>query len=87
MTSLMKKKEKESQSLSITDPIHDPQGLHQKISVHAYELFLKRGQVHGHDLDDWLQAEGEILAELKSKGKTQKTRSAFSQRRRSKQTV
>jgi hypothetical protein len=26
----------------------------------AYELFCERGQVHGHDLDDWLLAEREL---------------------------
>jgi HSP20 family protein len=27
----------------------------------AYALFSARGSTHGHDLDDWLQAESEIL--------------------------
>lgn len=26
----------------------------------AYHLFEERGRQHGHDLDDWLQAEAEI---------------------------
>ena len=26
----------------------------------AYELYLERGGEHGHDLDDWLQAEREL---------------------------
>ncbi len=31
-----------------------------QISRRAYELFLKRGGDHGHDMDDWLQAETEL---------------------------
>jgi len=27
----------------------------------AYELYEQRGQVHGFDIADWLQAEAEIL--------------------------
>ena len=28
----------------------------------AFELFLARGAVHGHDLDDWLMAESQLRA-------------------------
>jgi hypothetical protein len=31
-----------------------------EIGRRAYEIFLERGSVHGHDLDDWLQAEHEL---------------------------
>jgi hypothetical protein len=34
---------------------------HDQIALHAYWLFLERGCVHGHDLDDWLTAERELL--------------------------
>lgn len=30
------------------------------ISRRAYERFLERGAEHGHDLDDWLEAEREL---------------------------
>jgi DUF2934 family protein/uncharacterized protein DUF5677 len=33
---------------------------HSKISQRAYEIFEARGRHHGHDLDDWLQAEREL---------------------------
>jgi hypothetical protein len=33
---------------------------HRDVSQRAYELFEARGQRHGHDLDDWLQAEAEL---------------------------
>jgi hypothetical protein len=28
----------------------------------SYELYERRGRKDGHDLDDWLRAEGEVLA-------------------------
>jgi hypothetical protein len=33
----------------------------EAIARRAYELFLARGSEHGHDLQDWLQAERELL--------------------------
>ena len=33
---------------------------HEAIAQRAYDLFLRRGQAHGHALDDWLQAEREL---------------------------
>jgi Protein of unknown function (DUF2934) len=30
------------------------------IARRAYELYEQRGRDHGHDLDDWLQAEREL---------------------------
>ena len=38
--------------------------LTERISQRAYELFEARGREHGHDREDWLQAEAEILANL-----------------------
>jgi hypothetical protein len=32
----------------------------EKIEKRAYELFLKRGGVHGYAQQDWIQAEKEI---------------------------
>ena len=31
-----------------------------EIARRAYELFLQRGSVPGHETDDWLQAEAEL---------------------------
>ena len=31
------------------------------IRIRAYRFYEKRGCGHGHDLDDWLQAEAEIV--------------------------
>ena len=30
------------------------------IARHAYDLYLARGCEHGHDVDDWVQAECEL---------------------------
>ena len=30
------------------------------IARHAYDLYLARGREHGHDVDDWVQAEREL---------------------------
>lgn len=35
------------------------------IEKRAYHLFLKRGGVHGYAHQDWVQAEKEIMAEMK----------------------
>ncbi len=32
----------------------------EQIARRAYELFLARGGEHGHDVEDWLQAEREL---------------------------
>ena len=35
----------------------------EEIAQRAFEIFLARGGEPGHDLDDWLQAEAELLRE------------------------
>jgi DUF2934 family protein len=34
-----------------------------EISARAFELYLQRGSVTGYELDDWLQAEAELVAQ------------------------
>ena len=34
----------------------------EEIRHRAYELYEQRGREDGHDLDDWLRAEGETVA-------------------------
>jgi len=41
-----------------------PPGLDRLISCLAYEIYLDRGKLHGHDLDDWLAAEETVLSRL-----------------------
>jgi HSP20 family molecular chaperone IbpA len=33
----------------------------ERIARRAYESFVERGSVHGHELDDWLNAERELI--------------------------
>ena len=40
-------------------PRRDP--FTEAIALRAFELFLARGGEHGHDLEDWLQAEREVM--------------------------
>jgi hypothetical protein len=39
------------------------ESLKKKIEERAYQLFLKRGGVHGYHVEDWARAEKEVLAE------------------------
>jgi len=41
-----------------------------KIAQRAYELYLSRGGEHGNDLNDWLQAEKEVLTTQSDSNKT-----------------
>ena len=33
------------------------------VAQRAYELFLARGRVEGHDVEDWLEAERQLVVE------------------------
>ena len=37
---------------------------HDRISCLAYQFYLRRGKVSGHDLDDWFAAERIVLSRL-----------------------
>jgi hypothetical protein len=45
---------------SITRAESTPELL-ERIRVRAYELFEQRGRHEGHEVEDWLQAEAEVL--------------------------
>ena len=38
-----------------------------RIAQRAYELYAQRGHAHGHDREDWLEAERQILSEARRK--------------------
>ena len=40
----------------------DATNVTDSVARRAFELFLERGGVHGHDLDDWLAAERQMRA-------------------------
>jgi len=39
----------------------DARPTNEEIAQRAYELYLQRGSVPGHENDDWLQAEAELI--------------------------
>jgi DUF2934 family protein len=41
------------------------------IAKRAYELYLQRGSVSGHELDDWLEAEAELSSEASARAPIQ----------------
>lgn len=43
--------------------------LREKIALRAYEIYEDRGGQHGRDIDDWLQAESDVLAEAEQQQK------------------
>ena len=58
-----------------TPPTAQPTGKpvqvpHEKIAMRAYEKWLQRGCTHGHDVQDWVEAEKEIRAEMMTPGMT-----------------
>lgn len=38
-----------------------PVDLREQVHRRAYELYEQRGREDGHELDDWLQAESEVV--------------------------
>jgi regulation of enolase protein 1 (concanavalin A-like superfamily) len=55
---------KEIQSLA-DDPTSCPPELEERIRFRAFQLYDQRGGIIGHDLDDWLEAEREVMASSK----------------------
>lgn len=52
----------ETPLLKVTDDISDrTREIHDSISRRAFEIFEANGRVPGRDLEDWLQAESELL--------------------------
>ena len=45
-------------------PLSPCEDLHLLIAKRAYELHCERGYGHGSALDDWLEAEREILSQI-----------------------
>jgi HSP20 family protein len=49
-------------SLNVGDPFFElAQEMNERIARRAFELFEARGALHGHDREDWLQAQSEFL--------------------------
>jgi outer membrane protein TolC len=43
------------------------QELREVIAQRAFDLYQNRGETHGRDFDDWLEAERGVLAQLEDK--------------------
>lgn len=60
----MSGKEPKPNRSSSSDPIPN-KDLQNQIRTTAYQLYETRGHGDGHDLDDWLQAEDQVLGSLR----------------------
>jgi len=60
MQTTNKKNGKKSPNRTV-DNILGAISLHEQIEARAHEIYLTRGAEPGHELDDWLQAEREIM--------------------------
>ena len=39
----------------------------EEIRLRAYEIYMRRGQSEGQDLNDWFQAENELIEEIRKR--------------------
>jgi hypothetical protein len=60
MQTTSRKNEKKSQNRK-TNGLFEATSLREQIEARAHEIYLSRGAEPGHELDDWLQAEREIM--------------------------
>jgi len=60
MQTTSRKSEKRSQNRKANGSF-DATALREQIETRAHEIYLSRGAEPGHELDDWLQAEREIM--------------------------
>jgi hypothetical protein len=54
------------QTIPQTPQVVQPDEKQERIRQRAYELFEQRGREDGRDLDDWLNAEAEVIANAKA---------------------
>jgi Protein of unknown function (DUF2934) len=67
----MSKPQRKAKSIKLVAPEHKPSVAAENhrsitkddVAQRAYELFLARGRVDGHDVQDWLEAERQLVAE------------------------
>lgn len=57
-------KPKPAARLSPQNPIELPEGMLERISRKAYELWEQRGHQEGRDLENWLDAEAIVMEEI-----------------------
>lgn len=59
-----------AQPATVQEVMHAPleeSRIFEMICERAYELYDQRGCTHGKDIEDWLQAEAEVRANLTAK--------------------
>ena len=54
------KQERQKKKVNGVAPGDDALSVQKNVALRAYELYLQRGGVNGHEVEDWLQAEREI---------------------------
>jgi hypothetical protein len=60
----MKRTKKPSTTETTPPTIKKPEPeLYGQVARMAYDLFVRRGGVHGHDVDDWIEAERRVKTE------------------------
>ena len=64
---------KQKNEVSQVSNAGSPELTEEIIRQRAYELFEQRGCEPGHDLDDWLQAEAEVMGKKPSTRADQNT--------------
>ncbi|MGB9242159.1 MAG: DUF2934 domain-containing protein [Candidatus Acidiferrales bacterium] len=47
----------------------------EEIELRAYQIYFERGGAHGHDVDDWLEAERELYEKYANTGRMAKAAS------------
>ncbi len=60
MQTISRKTSRKSQRRTVEN-ILDALSLHDQIETRAYHIYVARGGEPGRDLEDWLQAEREIM--------------------------
>ncbi len=56
-------------SESLTTETHPTR---EEIELRAYQIYFERGGAHGHDVDDWLEAERELYEKYANTGRMAK---------------
>lgn len=55
---------------TVAQPVSSTPIPHDKIAMRAYEKWVKRGRPPGTDMQDWIEAEAELRAEMSRGGHT-----------------
>ena len=70
----MSKVKEESFPAGIKPRIAESQPRREEIELRAYQIYVERGGALGQDLEDWLQAECELLEKYAKTGQLAKAR-------------